>query len=219
MKVTVPRAAQPQGAMPTYLWKTMMMDNGPHPHIPLGRAPRVLLAWLTVLGPPGLESFAHADESLLRAADAKAILAEIGKPGAKAVLVNVWAIWCEPCRDEMPSVLKFYREYCEDGLRLFLISVDDETDRDRVVAFLTSQGIDFPTWIKRGDDQSLMRALDPEWSGIIPASFLFKDRGKWQDRWYGTVDDHVLRMLWGQGQGRRKHRADHRRTATRGSHE
>jgi thiol-disulfide isomerase/thioredoxin len=175
----------------------------------------VVLACLVVLTVPWLASFAHAEGLSLRAADAKAILAEIGKPGAKAVLVNVWATWCEPCRDEMPSLLRFYREHREDGLRLFLISVDDEADRDRVVAFLTSQGIDFPTWLKRGDDQSLklMRALDPEWSGILPASFLFKNRGKSQYRWYGTVDDQVLRMLWGQGRRRRKGRADHRRTS------
>ena len=54
---------------------------------------------------------AHAAEASLHGADVKAIFNEIKKPGAKAVLVNVWATWCEPCRDEMPTLLKSFREH------------------------------------------------------------------------------------------------------------
>lgn len=41
------------------------------------------------------------------------------------VLLNVWATWCDPCREEMPSFERLYRDYRERGLRLVAVSVDD----------------------------------------------------------------------------------------------
>ena len=159
-------------------------------------ATATLLGCLTIFSLLSMSPFAHAAEASLHSGDVKAIFADIKKPGAKAVLVNVWATWCEPCRDEMPSLLEFYRRHRAEGLRLVLLSVDDEANRDGVLAFLASQGVDFATWIKRGDDQALMRALDPEWSGNIPASFLFDGRGKAQQRSYGPVNEEALKEVW-----------------------
>jgi thiol-disulfide isomerase/thioredoxin len=126
----------------------------------------------------------------------QSILDEIKRPGAKAVLVNVWASWCDPCRAEMPGVLKFFREHSDDGLRLVLVSVDDAADRDKVVSFLASQGADFSTWMKQGDDMSFINALDPKWSGALPASFLFDGRGQFQQSWYGEVTRDTLKAAW-----------------------
>ncbi len=157
-----------------------------------------------------MSASAQAAEASLRKADVKTIFAEIRKPGAKAVLVNVWATWCEPCRDEMPSLLRFFREHRAEGLRLVLLSVDDEANRDRVVAFLASQGVDFTTWIKHGDDKAFIHALDPEWSGSLPASFLFDGHGKARQRHYGSVNDDALKEVWNRLMPRRKGRANHR---------
>jgi len=171
---------------------------------PFGQSAFALAGYLIAFTLLASRQSVHAAEASLRGADVKSILAEIKKPGAKAVLVNVWATWCEPCREEMPSLLKFFREHRAEGLRLVLLSVDDEANRDQVVAFLASQGVDFPTWIKRGDDGTLMRALDPEWSGNIPASFLFDGRGKAQQRSYGPVNDEALREVWDRVVRKRK---------------
>jgi thiol-disulfide isomerase/thioredoxin len=129
-------------------------------------------------------------------ADVKTILTEVRKPGAKAVLVNVWATWCDPCRAEMPALLRFFRAHAGQGLRLVLISADDESDRGKVADFLTSQGVDFPTWMKQGDDMRFIDGLDPRWSGALPASFMFDGHGKLQRRWYGEVKPEALDQVW-----------------------
>ena len=143
----------------------------------------------------------------VHSADAQAILGEARKPGARGVLVNVWATWCDPCRAEMPSLLAFFREHRKDGLRLLLVSADDEADRDKVVAFLASQGVDFPSWMKQGDDMTFIDALDRKWSGALPASFLFDSRGRLHQRWYGEVSTTTLGTAWKQlvlgGKGKR----------------
>src|SRR4051794_12978563 len=124
------------------------------------------------------------------------ILAAIRSPGARAVLVNVWATWCEPCRKEMPDVIRFYRDHREDGLRLVLVSADDEQDRAEVARVLAEAGLpaDAVSFIKRGDDIKFINGLDRHWSGALPASFLFDGRGRKRRTWGGPVTYHALEL-------------------------
>ena len=175
--------------------------------MPGGRTARAALACLTVIVCLGTATKAWAAQGSVRGAHVQAILSEVRKPGAKAVLVNVWATWCLPCRAEMPSLLRFYREHRDEGLRLVLVSVDDEDNRDEVVRFLTSQGVDFQTWMKQGDDMSFIDALNPQWSGALPASFLFDGRGRVQQSWYGGITPDALKAALDKLLPRRKGRS------------
>ena len=122
------------------------------------------------------------------------ILAAVHSPGARAVLVNVWATWCEPCRQEMPDVIRFYRDHRQDGLRLVLVSADDEENRAEVARVLAEAGLpaDTVSFIKRGDDMKFINGLDRRWSGALPASFLFDGRGRKRHTWAGPVTYHAL---------------------------
>jgi thiol-disulfide isomerase/thioredoxin len=156
---------------------------------------------------PWISTTAQAGQASVRSVDAPAILNEIKRPGAKVVLVNVWASWCDPCRAEMPGLLKFFREHNGEGLRLVLVSVDDDTERDKVTGFLASQGVNFTTWMKHGDDMTFINALDSKWSGALPASFMFDGRGRFQQSWYGEVDHDILKAAWDRLVSRRKGKA------------
>src|SRR3954467_12203595 len=81
-------------------------------------------------------------------AELPAILAAVKAPGAQAVLVNVWATWCEPCRQEMPDLVRFYRDNRGQGLRLVLISADNDDQRAEVARVLTALSFDGPAFIK-----------------------------------------------------------------------
>jgi thiol-disulfide isomerase/thioredoxin len=125
-------------------------------------------------------------------ADVKAVLAEIRKPGARAVLVNVWATWCEPCLEEMPELLRAWRAHKDRGLRLVLVSADDEETRGEAEKFLASQGVNFPTFLKTGDDMTFIDGLDKRWTGALPASFLFDGQGKVLHFWPKQVTEREL---------------------------
>jgi thiol-disulfide isomerase/thioredoxin len=126
-------------------------------------------------------------------AELPAILAAVKAPGAAAVLVNVWASWCEPCREEMPDLIRFYRDHRAQGLRLVLISADDDDQRAEVTRILGALGFDGPAFIKHGNDMTFIDALDPRWKGALPATFLFDGRGTRSRSWLGAVTYDDLR--------------------------
>ena len=126
-------------------------------------------------------------------AGADTILAEVKRPGASAVLVNVWATWCAPCREEFPDLLHVARELAPRGLRLVLVSVDFAEDEAVTTKFLTSQGVDFPTFHRTGKDEAFVDGREPQWSGSIPATFLYDANGKLVRFWEGKASYPVIK--------------------------
>lgn len=63
----------------------------------------------------------------------------------QVVLLNIWATWCEPCREEMPSLERLHRRLAAEGLRIVAVSVDEGSPR--VVAdFARAFGLTFAIW-------------------------------------------------------------------------
>ncbi len=44
------------------------------------------------------------------------------------VIINLWASWCSPCRQEMPAIESYYKQHANEGLEIIAISMDDATD-------------------------------------------------------------------------------------------
>jgi thiol-disulfide isomerase/thioredoxin len=126
-------------------------------------------------------------------AEPPAIMQAVRAPGATAVLVNVWATWCEPCREELPDLVRFYREHRGKGVRLVMVSADDEDQAATVARVLASEGLDAKAFIKSGSDAAFIDSLDPKWRGALPATFLFDGKGTRRHSWLGPVTYQSLR--------------------------
>jgi cytochrome c biogenesis protein CcmG, thiol:disulfide interchange protein DsbE len=59
------------------------------------------------------------------------------------LLVNFWATWCQPCRDEMPSLERLYRADSVRGLRIVAVSIDDGSAAPAIRDFIKSYGLTF----------------------------------------------------------------------------
>lgn len=59
------------------------------------------------------------------------------------VLLNVWATWCQPCREEMPSIERLYQELGPKGLRVVAVSVDDGGAEADIREFVREFGLSF----------------------------------------------------------------------------
>ena len=133
-------------------------------------------------------------------ATSEKILADVRTPGHSATLVNVWATWCGPCREEFPDVLKVAKELKPRGVRLVLVSVDFREMEIELRRFLSDQGVDFATYLREGKDEAFIDALSPDWSGAIPASFVYDSSGKLVRFWegkasYAEIKSRVLEAL------------------------
>jgi thiol-disulfide isomerase/thioredoxin len=111
----------------------------------------------------------------------------------KVVLVNFWATWCEPCRKEMPLLSKLSTALKAKGFELVTISADEPEDEKAAIAFLTKAGIANPGYLKQAkNDDKFINAIDPKWSGALPALFLYDKTGKKVKTWIGESDLKVI---------------------------
>jgi peroxiredoxin len=88
----------------------------------------------------------------------------------KPVLINFWATWCAPCREEMPAMERLYRKHRERGFVLLAVSVD--TDAALVKPFLEQYKLTFPVALDAKMD--LANAYGVR---ALPASFLIDRNG------------------------------------------
>ena len=69
---------------------------------------------------------------------------ELSDLRGQAVLVNLWATWCPPCREEMQSIEEVYKEYRDEGFTVLAVNMTYQDDPVRVMPFVTEQGLTFP---------------------------------------------------------------------------
>jgi peroxiredoxin len=62
----------------------------------------------------------------------------------QAVLVNLWATWCPPCRAEMQTIEKIYNEYKAQGFIVLAVNMTYQDEASNILPFITEQGLTFP---------------------------------------------------------------------------
>ena len=140
-------------------------------------------------GPPSAGGTAAVVDSAgppVKPAEVAEILAHATSPGAGATLVNVWATWCGPCREEFPALLAAARRHPE--LRLVLVSADFDAQLGEARKFLFAHGYRDSSYLKQGDDQVFINGLDSRWTGALPATVLYDANGRKVMFWEGTAD-------------------------------
>ncbi|HWB99557.1 MAG TPA: TlpA disulfide reductase family protein, partial [Bryobacteraceae bacterium] len=95
------------------------------------------------------------------------------------VLVDFWATWCAPCREELPQLAALEKKWRDRGLVLLTVSADEPEQASEAVEFLQKCGIRFPAWRKNAkSDEDFINSIDRKWSGALPALFLYDRQGR-----------------------------------------
>lgn len=103
----------------------------------------------------------------------------ISKRKGKPLLLNIWATWCVPCREEFPDLVKLKKLYGEE-IDIAAISVDypDEIE-GKIKPFLEEVGYNFPVYVNGfKPEAALIDFLEKEWNGALPATFIYKENGE-----------------------------------------
>ena len=104
--------------------------------------------------------------------------------GKKAVLVNIWALWCIPCIEEFPMIVNLQNEIKD--LEVIFVSADFEDQFQEVKHFLKEQNEGSVSYIKRQKDELFINGLNPNWSGSLPFTVIYgKESGLIIDYWEG----------------------------------
>ena len=127
--------------------------------------------------------------------DPKALQGLLKREPARPLLVNFWATWCDPCREEFPELVKIDTQYREKGLDFIAVSLDDLAEiKTAVPAFLREMRATMPAYLLNASDPDLaVSAVDPEWHGALPATFLFDSQGKIAYKRFGRIKPLELR--------------------------
>jgi cytochrome c biogenesis protein CcmG/thiol:disulfide interchange protein DsbE len=101
------------------------------------------------------------------------------------VLVNLWASWCDPCRQEVPELDEFARRYRARGVSVLGINVQD--NEEDALAFLREYDVHYPQLRSVGDERSSAFG-----STGVPENFLVDPDGRLALIWRGPVDREFL---------------------------
>jgi thiol-disulfide isomerase/thioredoxin len=118
-----------------------------------------------------------------------------GEQEARPLLINFWATWCEPCREEFPDLVRINADYRQRNLDFITISLDEPEDtKTKVPAFLREMRAEMPAYLLNViDPQLVIDMIDPNWHGGLPATFLYDATGKQVFRHTGRFDVKELR--------------------------
>lgn len=113
------------------------------------------------------------DESTVRLSDFR----------GKVVFLNFWATWCQPCREEMPSMEVLYENFKQDGLVIIAVSIDRVTTKKDIPPFVKSMNLTFPilvdSWGQTDKRYKLMG---------VPETYIIDQEGILQEKVIGPRD-------------------------------
>ena len=131
-----------------------------------------------------------AQEAVVKKVSIDQFLALLNENDAALTVVNFWATWCAPCIEEFPHFIQLGKDLADQGVEVFFVSMDFEDEKPAVQAFLAEQGYSGTSFLRKGSDHAFITAIHEEWTGVLPATFLYSQNGTLADFWQGTPVDY-----------------------------
>ena len=115
------------------------------------------------------------------------------KSPGKLVLINYWAIWCAPCRKEVPELNELMHEYSD---KLLVIGINyDDAQGDQLIGEMTRLGIEFPNLTKQTNQADPRLLWDMQPVTVLPETLIIGADGNLQQRLIGPQDKASLEVL------------------------
>jgi cytochrome c biogenesis protein CcmG, thiol:disulfide interchange protein DsbE len=104
----------------------------------------------------------------------------------QVVLVNLWATWCPPCKEEMPALESFYLKHKSDGF--VIVAINDGDPAADVIRFVEDYGLTFPIWL----DPTYIATEQAFKTLNLPSSFVINREGIIVLSWVGGINTKAL---------------------------
>jgi thiol-disulfide isomerase/thioredoxin len=103
----------------------------------------------------------------------------------KVVLLNFWAIWCTPCRTELPDMEAIYRKYRDQGAVILAVNVSESSED--IIAFVNKLDLTFP--VLRDSQGKAMKAYEIR---FMPTTLFLNQQGQIVARHVGPLDQDSM---------------------------
>lgn len=104
----------------------------------------------------------------------------------QVVLVNLWATWCPPCKEEMPALQAFYEDHAAQGFTI--VAINDGDPLADVLQFVDEYRLTFPVWL----DPTYIATEQAFRTLNLPSSFVIDRGGTIRLSWVGGISQRML---------------------------
>ncbi|HEU4797232.1 MAG TPA: TlpA disulfide reductase family protein [Pyrinomonadaceae bacterium] len=155
----------------------------------------VLLASFAAPAQKKKNGAAKAPKIVVSPIDTEALKTILTQQRERPLLVNFWATFCDPCRDEFPDLVKIDKDFRPQSLDFVTVSLDDIGDINTTVPeFLGSMNATMPAYLLNvSDPEPAINLVDAKWRGDLPATYLYNEKGEVVFKHIGRVKPDELR--------------------------
>ena len=109
----------------------------------------------------------------------------------KVLVLNFWAPWCPPCREEIPGFIRLQGKYGQQGLQFVGVALDEQ---DKVAAYVDEAGINYPILLGGAEAVQLTQAAGNRLGGL-PYTLVLDRQGRPAATYTGAVTEQKLEAL------------------------
>jgi thiol-disulfide isomerase/thioredoxin len=107
----------------------------------------------------------------------------------RIVVLNFWATWCGPCKDELPRLSKLSQSYAGKNVRFVAVSIDAAKDRAKIEPLLRRLNLDLEVWV--GADLDTLEKF--RLGNVVPGTIVIDETGEVVTRVTGEARDEDVR--------------------------
>ena len=121
-------------------------------------------------------------------ADLQGVKQNLSQYKGKIIILNFWATWCPPCREEMPELSQLHLEYKNRNVIVLGIAEDE---LPLVKEYLQSSPVTYPVFIAENEGMNLGSDLGND-KGVLPYTVVIGADGSVMDTFYGRISKPLL---------------------------